>query len=120
MYSIEFYFDRNDNSEVIDFLKELYKSSKTNKNDRINHDKIATYMNLLKTYGTRVGEPVVKYIIDDIWELRPLNNRIFFFYWKDKKFVMLHHFIKSTNKTPLSEIKKARTKLKDHIERYGD
>jgi len=120
MYKIEFYFDRNDNSEIVDFLKALYKSGKDNKHDRINHDKIATYMNLLKIHGTRIGEPIVKHIIDDLWELRPLKNRIFFFYWKDNKFVMLHHFIKSTEKTPSNEIKKARLKLKDHIERHGD
>ncbi|WYD14179.1 type II toxin-antitoxin system RelE/ParE family toxin [Fusobacterium animalis] len=26
--------------------------------------------------------------------LRPLNNRIFFFYFKDNKFILLHYFIK--------------------------
>jgi len=120
MYRIEFYYDRNNNSEVINFLKKLYKNSKSNKHDRINHDKIATYMNLLKIHGTRIGEPVVKHIIDDIWELRPLNNRIFFFYWKDNTFIMLHHFIKSSGKTPPYEIKKAKSILNDYLERHGE
>ena len=77
-------------------------------------------MGLLKKYGTHIGEPVVKHISGQIWELRPLSNRIFFFYWKDDKFVMLHHFIKKTNKTPPQEIRNAQAKLKDHIERHGE
>ena len=120
MFRIEFYFDKNDNSEIVDFLKALYKSGKTNKHDRINHDKIATYMGLLKEYGTHIGEPVVKHIIGDIWELRPLSNRIFFFYWKENTFVMLHHYVKKTNKAPPQEIKTAQAKLNDHIERHGE
>ena len=120
MFRIEFYFDKNNRSEIVEFLKALYKSGKTNKSDRINHDKIATYMGLLKIHGTQIGEPVVKHIKDSIWELRPLSNRILFFFWKNNKFVMLHHFIKKTNKTPSQEIRNAQAKLKDHIERFGE
>jgi len=39
---------------------------------------------------------------------------------KDDKFVLLHHFVKKTRKTPLREIETARAKLKDFIERYGE
>jgi len=120
MYKIDFYFDKNDKSEIVEFLKALYQSGKTNKKDRISHDKIAMYMGLLKKYGTYIGEPVVKHITGSIWELRPLNNRIFFFYWRDNKFVMLHYFVKDTDKTPPQEIKSAQEKLKDHIERHGE
>ena len=67
----------------------------------------------LSVHGTRVGEPVVKYISSDLWELRPLAHRIFFFYWKENKFVLLHHFVKKTNKTPLKEIKQAQRNMED-------
>jgi len=63
---------------------------------------------------------VVKHIGGQIWELRPLKNRIFLFYWKDNMFVMLHHFIKKTNKTPANEIEIAKSRMKDHIERSGE
>ncbi|MDZ5724784.1 type II toxin-antitoxin system RelE/ParE family toxin [Acetobacterium sp. K1/6] len=42
-----------------------------------------------------VTQPV-KHIDGDIWELRPLADRIFFFYWKDNTFVLLHYFHKKT------------------------
>ena len=59
----------------------------------------------------------MKHIEGRIWELRPLNNRIFFFYWQDNKFVLLHHLIKKSQKTPTKEIERARSNLKDFLER---
>ena len=87
-------------------------------NSRVpNREKILTYIGALAKYGTRIGKPYVKHIDGEIWELRPLGNRIFFFYYKDNKFVLLHHFIKKTQKTPPKEIEKAKNNLKDFIER---
>ena len=55
----------------------------------------------------------------DIWELRPLDNRIMYAYWKDNTFVLLHYFNKKTKKTPKSEIQIAKNNLKDFLERNG-
>jgi phage-related protein len=120
MYEVEFYYDRNGKSEIVEYLDELEKKGETGKNERVNRDKILAYMIALKQYGTRIGQPIVKHIDGSLWELRPLANRIFFFYWKDNKFVLLHHFIKKTQKTPSREIEQARSKMKDFIERYGE
>ena len=120
MYEVEFYYDRNNKSEIVDYLDELKEKGETSKSERINRDKILAFIIALKQYGTRIGQPIVKHIDGSIWELRPLANRIFFFYWKDNKFVLLHHFIKKTQKTPLREIEQARAKMKDYIERYGE
>jgi phage-related protein len=98
----------------VDYLDRL---SKTSKNDRINRNKILAHMNALERYGTRIGMPVVKYVGGDLWELRPLANRIFFFYWKGNQFVLLHHYIKKSQKTPLKEIEQAQSNMRDFIER---
>jgi Phage-related protein len=47
-----------------------------------------------------------------------MNNRIFFFYWKGEKFVLLHHYEKKTNKTPPREIERAQNEEKDFLLRY--
>ena len=52
-----------------------------------------------------------------MYELRPTRERIFFFYWKDNTFVLLHHFVKKTQKTPLREIEQAERRMKDYLER---
>ena len=74
-------------------------------------------MNLLKINGTSVGEPIVKHLDSDIWELRPIRDRILFAYWKDDKFVMLHIFMKDTKKTPIREIEQAKRNLQDFLKR---
>ncbi len=98
MYEIIFYKNKNGKSEIEDYLIELSKKAKTSKTTRINQTKIFSYLKSLSIYGTRFGQPIVKHIEGNIWELRPLKNRIFFFYWKDNKFVLLHHFIKKNKK----------------------
>lgn len=120
LYEVEFYYDRHGKSEIVDFLDDLKEKSETNKTARINREKILAYIGALARYGTRIGVPYVKHIDGEIWELRPLGNRIFFFYWKDNKFVLLHHFIKKTQKTPPREIAKAQNNLKDFKERNED
>lgn len=117
MYEVEFYYDKHGKSEIVDYLDSLKVKSKTSKTDRINREKILAYIGALQKYGTRIGKLYVKHINDEIWELRPLNNRIFFFYWKNNRFVLLHHFIKKTQKTPVKEIIKAQNNLKDFLER---
>jgi len=59
----------------------------------------------------------VKHIEGDIWELRPLKDRIIFFYWQEDTFVLLHYFIKKTQKTPRREIEQAKRNLKDFLDR---
>lgn len=120
MYEIIFYRSRNGKSEIEQYLDELAKKAQTSKTDRIKRIKILSYLNALSEYGTRIGQPIVKHIEGNIWELRPLSNRIFFFYWKDNKFVLLHHFIKKSQKTPARELEQARLKLKDFLERSSD
>lgn len=117
MFEIYFYKDKNGNSEIIYYLDELKFKSQTDKDAKINREKILTYLKALSKYGTRIGKPFVKHIDGSIWELRPLKNRIFFFYWKDNNFVLLHHYIKKSQKTPSKEIDKARNNLKDFLKR---
>lgn len=119
MYTVEFYKDVNNHCEIGEYFAELAEKAKTDKNARINMNKIAEYILLLKRNGTRIGYPVVRPIGEDIWELRPLKNRIFFFYWKENKFVLLNHYMKKSQKAPKREIEKAKANMRDWLERKG-
>ncbi len=117
MYEVKFYYDRNNNSPIVNYLDELKDKAQTSKTDRINREKILAYIGALAKYGTRIGKPFVKHIEGDIWELRPMSNRIFFFYWKDNSYVLLHHYIKKSQEMPKKEFNKAKNNLKDFLER---
>ena len=42
---------------------------------------------MLKANGLSLGEPYIKHIDSDIWELRPIKDRILFAYWNNNKFI---------------------------------
>lgn len=115
MHKIYFYEDKNGSSPVYEYIKQL--STNQNKNNRINFSKINDYIQMLSRNGAKVGEPYVKHIEDEIWELRPIKNRIFFASWKNNGFILLHYFHKKTKKTPKREIEQAKKNLKEIIER---
>jgi len=117
MFDVEFYEDQNGEAPIRNFIIDLQAKGQTSKQDRIRVDKILAYILVLERYGTRAGEPYVKHIEDDIWELRPLRDRIFFFVFTNKKLILLHHFFKKTQKTPRREIEAAIRNKKDYLER---
>ena len=119
MFNIEFYSTADGVSELWDFLDDLQKKAVTNKDARIQHKQIAQYIQLLEDHGTRLGENITKYLEDDIWELRPGNNRVLYFYHKNDTYVLLHQFRKKTQKTPRREIEKAKAERDDWIARKG-
>ena len=64
--------------------------------------------------------PFVRHLDGDIWELRPLKDRILFFAYDGNNIILLSCFKKMTQKTPPREIKKANKLMKDYIERNKD
>lgn len=117
MYRVEFYSDKDNHSDIEEFLDELKEKSKTSKNDRIQLKQILFYIDLLSKVGTRLGDNYTKFIEDGIWELRPGFNRIFYFYYDNDQFVLLHHFRKKTQKTPKKEIVRAKNERDDYLNR---
>ncbi len=66
-------------------------------------------------YGWPLGMPLVSHIDGDIWEVRiKLENRIarVFFCLEKDNMVLIHGFIKKTQKTPDNEIETAKDRLK--------
>ena len=119
MFDVIFYSDSRGNEPIAEYINELRQKSYADKSARINFSKIVAYIDILCEKGTRVGEPFIKHLDGDIWELRPLGNRILLAYYKDNQFILLHHYIKKTNKTPPREIEQAKRNLVDFIERNG-
>ena len=119
MFNIEFYSNSKGVSELWDFLEDLRERAASNKDARIQHKQIAQYIQLLADNGTRLGEQITKRLEEDIWELRPGNNRVLFFYHKDDTYVLLHQFRKKTQKTPRCEIDKAKSERDDWKSRKG-
>ncbi|MCM3041518.1 type II toxin-antitoxin system RelE/ParE family toxin [Paenibacillus motobuensis] len=119
MYNILFYEDEKGNKPVESFIDMLDAAALTNKGARIQLEQIIYCLNRLEDRGTRAGEKFTKRISGDIWELRPGNNRILFFGWNGNYFVLLHHFAKTTQKTPPREIEIASKRMDNWLSRKG-
>ena len=115
MYNVEFYETQDGKSQIWEFLEDLRIKAATSKDARIQHKQASLYIELLQQNGTRLNENITKHLEDGIWELRPGNNRVFYFFFQDNTFVLLHQFRKKTQKTPKREIEKAKRERDDYL-----
>jgi len=98
MYKISFYKDKKGNEPVKEYIISL--KAKNTKDSLIKLNKIQDYLNILRQNGTRAGMPFMRHLQGDIWELRPLKDRILFFAYDGDNIILLSHFKKTTQKTP--------------------
>ena len=82
--------------------------------------KIVTVIDLLEDYGLQISTSFVKHIEGKIWEVKVDRNRVLYFAFTGRKFIMLRAFAKRTEKTPAKEIRIARHRLEDYIARMTE
>lgn len=117
MYQIIFHKDKNGKNEVEEYIRYLENKKNIIKECKIKYTKIIMYMDLLSRNGLKLGEPYIKHLKSNIWELRPIRDRILFSFIENNKFIILNKFIKRTQKTPNKEVEKAMNLLKGYKER---
>lgn len=111
-WDIVYFKSSNGSNPIYDFIESLNTKAKA---------KILNTFDLLTEYGTRLGLPHVKKVTGTkLWELRILGSdsiRVFHVATPGRVFLLLHGFIKKSQKTPNKEIKIALTRLKEHQSR---
>ena len=119
MVRVEKYRNKNGNCPLDDFIKELLNDHLIEEIALINHN-----IKLLENFGCELRNmypKLIKKLGFDIYELRIKkgNNRILYFYYDkgERKFVLLHGFKKKDEKTPKSQIEKAKNEMKDYLQK---
>ena len=101
-YKVTFFKDSKNNSSVLEYIDSLSIKEKA---------KVLKYAEFLRENKGVLDEPYTKHIKGKIRELRvdfsSKRHRIFYFTFVGKNIILLHAFLKRTEKTPLLEIKKA-------------
>ncbi len=73
---------------------------------------------MIEEFGLSLGMPYTSKVEKGLYEIRAKGvegiGRSFFCTTKDREIVILHSFIKKTQKIPLKEIKIARKRLKEY------
>ena len=112
MFTIEFFETDDGKKPVADFLLMLDKKMRA---------KVLRNMKHLQANGYELREPLSAPLGDKIFELRTQvgNNitRVLYFFYIGRTIVLTHGFTKKTQKTPSSEIKRAKQYRKLYIER---
>ena len=113
IFKIELYSTEDGKEVLAEFINELPSKHQA---------KAFREIDLLAEFGNALKEPYVKHIDGEIWELRIKFSsdisRIFYFIWPADTIVLLHGFIKKTQKTPRSEIEIAQKRLRDYKRRH--
>ena len=112
MWDIIFYEKENGRTPVQEFLDAL----------PVKHQaKALRDIDILEEFGMSLKEPHAKHIKDKIWELRIKSSsdisRIFYFAHDGKDIILLHGFVKKTQKTPAREIEIASKYFEDYMGR---
>lgn len=111
-FEVIIYEKRNGEAPVEDFLNSLDVKMRA---------KLFGMIGLLQEKGNQFREPYTKHIDDGIFELRCKvgNNitRVLYFFYYGGKIILTNGFIKKTQKTPQDEIKLAKQRRKDFLER---
>ncbi len=113
-WSVEYFKNHKGKEPVADFIDSLPIGTQT---------KILRLIDLLGEYGVLLKEPYTKRIRDKIREIRITDNRgavrILYFTFTGRRFVLLHGFVKKTDKTPEKETDIAERRMSDFLRRYG-
>lgn len=102
-YKVKFYKNSDTGEKpVLDYIETL---------DIKNKAKVLKYIEFLRVNNGYLDEPYSKHIKGKIRELRidfsKNRHRMFYFTFINRNIILLHAFLKKTNKTPINEIKKA-------------
>lgn len=107
-WEIVYYTTLQGKSPVKEFIDSLEAKAKS---------KIINSIDLLEEFGIKLGTPHVKKLSGtDLWELRILGGdsiRILYIALSGRKFLLLHGFLKKTQKTDTKELKIATNRLSD-------
>lgn len=107
MWQIRFYTDHRDKEVVLEFINHLSPKERA---------KVFNILRLLQEFGPQLGMPHARRIQGRLWELRPGDNRLFYFLYVNETFVILHGFRKQSQKTPEKEIETALRRMQEILE----
>ena len=111
MKTVLFYIDQGGRSPVEYYLSRLSPDERK---------KCMEYIAYLKESGEQIRRPIGDYLGSKLYELRPKQTRIIYFFMLKDYAVLVHAFRKKTNAIPEQEVKIAFSRMHDFISRYPE
>jgi phage-related protein len=92
---IYYFIDERGDNPVRDFIESLAVGERA---------KVLAYINELKKQGNNLRRPMADYLEYGIYELRPKDNRIFYFFYLKNSVVLVHAIKKRVREIPRSDL----------------
>jgi phage-related protein len=93
--AIYYYVDERGENPVKEFIEKLPLKEQA---------KIFAYLEELKKQGHNLRRPMADYLTEGIYELRPRDNRIFYYFLLRENVVLLHAIRKKSDKIPAGDL----------------
>jgi len=106
--SIYYFVDEKGNNPVKEFIKSLPIKERA---------KVFAYFVELKNQGHNLHRLMADYLRDGIYELRPKDSRIFYFFFLKDNAVLVHAIRKKTDKVPEGDLRlciKRKVQVEEH------
>ncbi len=114
-FKVIFYEKENGDCPVEEFLDSL---------DLKMRAKMLGLFQLLQEKGNQLREPYSKHVEDGIFEVRCKVgsdiSRVMYFFYCEGRIILTNGFVKKTQRTPKEEIRLARKRRDDYLERIGE
>ena len=111
-FEVEFYEKENGKQPAKDFILSLDSKMRA---------KVVSTISVLQDNGYELREPYSKYLSEGIFELRSKFGtditRVLYFFYIDKHIILTNGFVKKTQKTPKTEIERAKKYRADYLQR---
>ena len=93
---VYYFVDKHRNKPVKEFIDSLTLREQA---------KVYAYIRELKRQGNNLRRPMADYLRSGIYELRPKDNRIFYFFYLRDNAVLVHAIKKKTEKIPENDLR---------------
>ena len=114
--AVYYFVDKEGDAPVKEFIASLTLKE---------YAKVYAYIRELKKQGNNLRRPIADYLRSGIYELRPKDNRVFYFFYLRDSVVLVHAIKKRTCEIPENELRlcfkrKGQVEIEGrHIERLG-
>jgi len=108
MKTVLYYADQAGRIPVLEYLDRLSESERV---------KCLEYISFLEIAGEKIRRPIGDYLGGKLYELRPKQSRIIYFFMFKESVVLVHAFRKKTDAIPERELGKAIVRMNDFIVR---
>ncbi|HRK61397.1 MAG TPA: type II toxin-antitoxin system RelE/ParE family toxin [Candidatus Omnitrophota bacterium] len=107
---VVYYMDEKGRNPVWEFIQNLPPDER---------DKCLEVITYLGEVGEQIRRPIGDYIGNKLYELRPKQSRVLYFFMLRDYAVLVHAFRKKTDALPKKELRTALENMRDFIHRYN-